>query len=413
MDSAYTTLRDERFPAPLPFHQPLENLRRYFNKFQVPLPLALERLRKSDDLERGANPYGWRDILMEELSLSRAEYEILTDSTTLPLWRMYGFPNGTTDTNVISGLSNAKQFARRVGITYDDQISVLKTRFINPNSDLIPKLERLGVSFATLKALKDGTIAGPDFDNLLAALAVPPDPAEYGGDIKAWVKDNANYGCIMGLITLAIPTANWAPSKVYAIGDCVRPTAAQSESTLYYECTTPGTSASAEPSWPTPPGNMISDGTVVWTCRDTSSCLSFDNVAFRYSDPAKVSQNIGAVEFVRLLRFIRLWKKLGWTIEQTDAAICALYSSPTPPQTFADTINTVAKLDAGFLTLLPRLGIVIRVIYASDETLVVDARDGVRPCQMVEKKHIWALRNAYRPVSHTLTRGLSNGRSHR
>jgi hypothetical protein len=51
--------------------------------------------------------------------------------------------------------------------------------------------------------------------------------------------------------------------------------------------------------------------------------------------------------------------------------------------------------------------------YASDETLVVDARDGVRPCQMVEKKLIWALRNAYRPVSHTLTRGLSNGRSHR
>ena len=69
---------------------------------------------------------------------------------------MYGFPNGTADADVIAGLSNAKQFARRVGITYEDLISVLKTRFINPNSDLIPKLERLGVSFATLKALKDG-----------------------------------------------------------------------------------------------------------------------------------------------------------------------------------------------------------------------------------------------------------------
>ena len=94
MDAAYTTLRGERFPAPLPFHQPLENLRRYFDKFEVPLPLAMERLRKSDDLERGANPYGWRDILMEELGLSRDEYEILTDSTAVPLWRMYGFPNG-------------------------------------------------------------------------------------------------------------------------------------------------------------------------------------------------------------------------------------------------------------------------------------------------------------------------------
>ena len=43
------------------------------------MPLAMERLRKTDDLERGANPYGWRDILMEEIGLSRAEYEILTD----------------------------------------------------------------------------------------------------------------------------------------------------------------------------------------------------------------------------------------------------------------------------------------------------------------------------------------------
>src|SRR5207249_1840154 len=69
IDSAYTTLRGERFPTPLPFHQPLENLRRYFDKFGAPLPLAMELLHKSDDLERGANPYGWRDIWMEEIGL--------------------------------------------------------------------------------------------------------------------------------------------------------------------------------------------------------------------------------------------------------------------------------------------------------------------------------------------------------
>ena len=45
----------------------------------------------------------------------------------------------------------------------------------------------------------------------------------------------------------------------------------------------------------------------------------------------KTTQNISAVEFVRLLRFIRLWKKLGWTIEQTDAAICALYRADLAP----------------------------------------------------------------------------------
>ncbi len=377
LDSVYTTtLGDERFPAPLPFHQPLEHLRRYFDKFGVPLPLAMERLRKSDilDVVRTTNPpppltdYGWRDILMEEIGLSRAEYEILTDSTAVPLWRMYGFPDGTTDPEVIAGLSNAKQFARRLGLSYEDLVSILKTRFINPNSDLIPKLERLGVDFAMLAELKkDDPATDAKFDALLAALAVAPDPAEYGGDIKAWVKDDDNYLRMMGLITLAIPANTWVAPKDYAIGDCVRPTVGQSGSTLYYECTISGKSA-AEPNWPTVPGKTTDpDGTLVWICRDASSCLSFDNLAFRYSDPAKLTQYISAAEFVCLLRFIRLWKKLGWTIEQTDAAICALFPMPPFPLG-ADAKDAVENLDEGFLTLLPRLGIVGRVILALNLT---------------------------------------------
>jgi len=378
-DTAYTTLRNEYFPAPLPFHQPLENLRRYFNKFEVPLSLAMERLRTSDDLERTTNPYGWRDILMEQLGLSRDEYEILTNTTTVPLWRMYGFsnlPSAPADAVVIAGLSNAKHYARRLKISYEDLIAILKTRFINPNAYLIPKLERLGVSFADLKALKDATGNSGDaaFDTLLVKLAVPPDPAEYGGDIKAWVKQQDNYDRIMGLVTLAIPASAWVASKVYSIGDCVRPTPTQSVSSLYYECTTAGTSASAQPNWPTTPGSTCSDGTnnsVAWICRDASSCPSFDNLAFRYSDPAKLSQNIGPAEFVRLLRFICLWKKLGWSIEQTDAAICALYRADLDSLDASD-VDTVTKLNAGFLTMLPRLGIAMRVMQALNLTVKRD-----------------------------------------
>jgi hypothetical protein len=306
MDAAYTILRGERFPAPLPFHQPLENLRRYFEKFEVPLPLAMERLRKSNALERGANPYGWRDILMEELRLSRDEHEILSDSNAVPLWRMYGFPNGTTDANVIAALSNAKLFTRRVGVTYEEIVAILQTRFVNPNSDLIPKLERLRVPFATLKALKDGTITDAAFDALLPTGTDAPDPAAYGGDIKAWVRNSANYDRIMGLITLTDPTG------------------------------------------------------------DPDPC-NFDTLEFRFSkpmaNPADTSTRLGVVELVRLLRFIRLWKKLGWTIEQTDAAICALWREDLTPVR-RDDIDTVAELDAGFLRLLPRLGIIVRVINA-------------------------------------------------
>jgi hypothetical protein len=51
--------------------------------------------------------------------------------------------------------------------------------------------------------------------------------------------------------------------------------------------------------------------------------------------------------------------------------------------------------------------------YASDETLVPDRRDGVSPCQMVEKKLMSLLKNAYCPVSQLRTRGLSNGQNRR
>lgn len=363
MDAAYTALRNQRFPAPLPFHRSLENMRRYFNKFEVLLPLAMERWRKSDDLERGANPYGWRDILMEEIVLSRDEHEILTDSVATPLSKMYGFPDGTSDTDVASGLSNFKLFTRRVGVSYDDHISILKTRFINPDGDLVPKLQRLGVSFATIKAFKDGAITPAAFDAKLPAGSNAPDPAEYGGDIHAWIKNDANYAQIMGLIVVAIPALKWKASQAHALGDFVRPTAADTENTLFFECTTAGTSAATEPVWPTAPGATQKDGTAVWTCRDAASCASFEGLAFRYSDPAKIAQNLTPVDFMRMLRFIRLWKKLGWTIEQTDDAICALYRADLKPVT-GDDLRDAAKLNTGFLTLLPRLGILSRVVKA-------------------------------------------------
>lgn len=304
VDKAYQLLGNETFPGPLPFHRPLESLRRYFDKFTAPLPLTMERLRKTDEFERGSNPYGWRDILMEELRLSRAEYQILTDATAVPLTRMYGATAGSPEPALLATLSNARAYCHRVGINYEELVAILKTRFVNPNSILIPRLERLGVSFVTLQAFKAGQISDVDFDKLLEAQAVPANPAEYGGDIKAWVRNEANFKRIMSLIVLVEPS-------------------------------------------------------------DKPDPHSFDKVELRYSkpmaNPTDVSTRLGAADFVRLLRFIRLWKKLGWTIEQTDAAICALYRSDFGALTAAD-VGTASALDAGFLGLLPRLGVVVRAL---------------------------------------------------
>src|SRR5262249_48151922 len=152
-------------------------------------------------------------------------------------------------------------------ISYEDLIELLRTRFVNPNGTLIPKWERLGVTLSTVKDFKDGTITDQQFED---ALAPQLDAAQYGDDIKGWVRNQANYDNIMSLLVLADPT-------------------------------------------------------------NANNVCSVDALEFRYADPARAAEQVRPFEFVRLLRFIRLWKKLGWSIEQTDKAISALYPADQAP----------------------------------------------------------------------------------
>ncbi len=304
VDAAYATLRNQRFPLLLPFHQPLENLRRHFRKFDVPLTVAMETLRPNDNLERGSATYGWRDILMEELGISRGEYDIFTNISLAPLWAIFGFATTTSDADVISAVTNAKAYCRRVGISYEELTRLLRTRFINPSSDLLPKLERLGVPFSTLKALYDGTMSVATFNTLLPTGAKAPDPHEYGGNIATWVTNPTNFARIMSLILLTE------------------------------------------------------------TSSDANAC-GFDTLELRkaanVASPGYTTAAISAADHLRIMRFIRLWKKLGWTIEQTDAALCALYRTDFQWLTYED-VNAVPLLDNGFMTLLPRLGVVVRAM---------------------------------------------------
>ena len=58
--------------------------------------------------------------------------------------------------------------------------------------------------------------------------------------------------------------ASWAASTAFSVGDVRRPSANQGTG-LFFRCTTAGTSASSEPSWPNSIGDTVTDGTCVWT----------------------------------------------------------------------------------------------------------------------------------------------------
>lgn len=306
--AAYDSLATASYPPPLPFDRPLEMQRRLLGSFEADLATVMEELRASDALEAGggAGSYGYRDIRAERLGLSTAEHRLLTRGwpdagpaepvqTTA---RLFGYGATASEATVRTGLTGAKAFARRSGVSYEELARILRTRFINPGAELLPMLERLGVSFGQIAAFAAGTLP-----TLTYAAGV--DPADYGGNIGAWLKDPARLARIMGLVVL---------------------------------------NDSAPPGAPGTPGD-------------------FDSVTLGYSNPDPARSALRLTEFVRLGRFIRLWRKLGWTIEEVDAALTALWDTPEPAAGANDAAR-LAALDAGFLAVLPRLAVVAEAMGA-------------------------------------------------
>lgn len=289
-DAAYGVLREAVFPPPLPFHQPLEAVRGHLRQADVALHDAMESLRADDAIATNDSVYAWRDILIERLRLSRQEYAALTDrGITLP--RLYGEdPDAVDLEELVARLSNARAYARRLDLSHEQLVDLLGTWFINPDTYLLPALERLGVDFATIQALLDGSLDEADFDDLL-----PDDLDEtpYNGDVKQWLRDHQ--ARIMGLVVLSDPTDDLNP------------------------------------------------------CR-------FDTVELRYAHPNFDANRLRPIEFLKLIRFVRLWRKLGWSIEQTDRALAALYPAEQMPEAGDAADAAAAKLDRGLQVLIPRLG---------------------------------------------------------
>jgi hypothetical protein len=198
------------FPPPLPYSRNLDQLRSVLGALDVELAGALVALRAHDDVDRGAAPYGWHDIRLEQAGLDRATHRLFTNAG-VGLAEHYGYPAGTAAGTIRNQLSRVQAFVRRARLDYDDVIALLHTRYANPAVDLVGKLEGLGVPFETLRALRAGAIDAAAFRD---ALAEGFDEGPYGDDVVAWVVDDDRWARIAGLITLSNPNDPQALCKL-------------------------------------------------------------------------------------------------------------------------------------------------------------------------------------------------------
>jgi hypothetical protein len=278
-DDAYKLLAGTYFPPPLPFNRPLTLMRLQLQAMGIDLPAAMEALRTNDLATNETSPtdYGWRDILIERLGISREEWQVLTDET-LTLGQLYGLPAGPAQQLPTLQSTSLQQFSRRLNVSYEDLVAIVQTQFINPNASLIPLLEGLNCSFATIEQVNGGT----GTQAFLAGLPAGLDATGYGastpedrGAVLTWI--HTNYARIMDVITIS------------KIGD------------------------------------------------EPGDCSGAD-LFLEYVNPA--APQLSEDDFRRLIRFIRLWRRLtpllgesedAATISDTDQILTALLPAGAKP----------------------------------------------------------------------------------
>lgn len=305
-DAAYTTLQNAYFPPPLPFNRPLEELRQLFQNMGPALADVMDALGTSTStaISQTGTGYSAADILIEELGISRNEYLVFTDSTlgnashTLNLQGLYGYAGSNAAVLATLQSITLEDFSRRTGVSYDDIVSILQTQFINPNAILIERLERLNVGFPALKNLQSNPSTAAAF---IAGLPADLDARAYGGSYPT------DYNAVVQWV---INPANFT--------------------------------------------RIMSIITLSSSGGDPCSGSSFD---FQYAGGTPLT----AADFVKLIRFIRLWQKLGLSIELTDDILSSLYPAADLPAGTNDAVN-IPLLDSGFKVAILHIGELFHVM---------------------------------------------------
>lgn len=356
--TAYDKLGAARYPLNLPFDLWIETVRQFADSFETPLAGVLEALRAGDDLFAPAQPFDRSSVFFESLGLSPSEVEVFTDTDPLgndKWFGLYGLPAvrpamrnpandrhatltipnadalsfreglmctyfdtsanalsaelkaissidiadsggpgqtlvtlvGIWDVAPVAGdllvcdaiatLQSAKTLSRRLGVTYKEIAAIVETGFVNPNLSKLGVLEKLEVSIRDARSYLDWKVfLGQDPTTLSV------------GDQKRQLEAGA------------------FQDRLKQLAETFSVTVAKLESDLQA---------------------IPSDRVLVLA--DPDAGCDFDRTLVQKANGGKADP----IVFLRINLFVRLWRKLGWTIEETDRALSVFVPRNAPFET--------------------------------------------------------------------------------
>ncbi len=337
---AYDKLREARYPLNLPFDLWIETVRQFCNYFETPLARVLEVFRPGDALADREREF------IETLGLAPAEAAIFAGQNPLPrnTWHeLYGFPsdipfqNPTNVGNATLAVANSEARKLRKGLAvsyFDVSASVLSADSLNIQTIGTPDSGGNGQTLITLDGVWPSS---PQDDDLL--VCIEPEALRSAKALSRSL--GVTYKEIAEIVQTGFVNPKLAElALLYKLGVGIRdarfyldhkkllgedPSTLSSENQQRqlevkafaqelaklaetFQVTTAGLEAELQ--------GIPFDNILVLADPDTG--CNFDLTTLQYADGTKAKP----IDFLRINLFVRLWRKLDWSIEETDRALC-------------------------------------------------------------------------------------------
>jgi len=363
---AYDKLQKAHYPLNLPFDLWIETARQFCDYFETPLWQLLEAFRKDDKLFVPSQSYDRTSIFIESIGISPAEYAIFTDSNLLnQLYDLYGYATArpaigspTNITNATVGIPDADALNFKIG----DQCTYFNISTNAPHTEM-KMISEIGVAgsggagqtiitftgiwntapvvgdllvFAALAALKSAKtlskqlgvtykelveIVQTGFVNpklaelvILHKLSMTVQDVLFYRDRKTFYEQNKD---LLGKDRSTLPTAEQQRFDALSKDDWKDLSEVQAfEKRLDDLSVKFQTSGFDAKNWLNTAlqNNTFND---ILMLADSDASCNFDQTILRYAN----GQAADAIAFLKINMFVRLWRKLGWTIEETDRAL--------------------------------------------------------------------------------------------